>query len=440
MMTVQSSSLAGMASAPLFAQNITRCHLPDVDGEVDPTLYRPDEDFACEECHLPSDEAFLVLCDGCGLGWHIWCLNPNLPDVPEGCWLCDNCLAAGVTVQDVERRQQISWANLEREAEHAQYRRKHFPNAVQAARDASNASMHGRIVCRRTTVSRSARPTMLWGIIHYRGNTDSRRPYHVVYQDGSEEICGNGVISKRSGWLTPPSTMLPPGITITAPADLTAALAMTAGTLTGCLSLDTPAGAAAALQNLLLGVHSTGYINRLSAAYVNARTTPTTQLSSSTSSSDVHSLLQVLNIPSTAVCLDPFAGSGTIVDMLRIAGCKALGNDINPEWKWQLQHDAFNPSIYSDLGVGVVQQHEHSARAEVAAGVVNGGDELLSCLWLWHLFARAVSHQLQQLAVAPAEAFAAFVDAVSVSLRGIGRKTTVSQHVQQHVIIPGLKV
>ena len=53
-------------------------------------------------CHEKSytSENPIILCDGehnCGedYGYHIKCLEPPLHHVPEGDWLCPDCVAAG---------------------------------------------------------------------------------------------------------------------------------------------------------------------------------------------------------------------------------------------------------------------------------------------------------------------------------------------------------
>jgi hypothetical protein len=46
----------------------------------------------------------MLLCDGCNLGFHTFCLTPPLDEVPDGLWLCPTCIIAGVTPQQVEDR------------------------------------------------------------------------------------------------------------------------------------------------------------------------------------------------------------------------------------------------------------------------------------------------------------------------------------------------
>eukprot|EP00854_Cymbomonas_tetramitiformis_P034390 gene34390-biopygen28468 len=45
-------------------------------------------------CHLQENrwEAAMLLCDTCNRGFHIWCLEPALDEVPEGDWQCPKCL------------------------------------------------------------------------------------------------------------------------------------------------------------------------------------------------------------------------------------------------------------------------------------------------------------------------------------------------------------
>ena len=47
----------------------------------------------CEGCDFGDDGYNLVLCDGCPVGWHVYCLRPKLPDVPKGEWFCPACTA-----------------------------------------------------------------------------------------------------------------------------------------------------------------------------------------------------------------------------------------------------------------------------------------------------------------------------------------------------------
>ncbi len=62
--------------------SLAPCHLPNIDPAVDQTGWQPGADLPCEVCHFPDDDAFMVLCDKCDTGWHTFCLDPPLAEVP----------------------------------------------------------------------------------------------------------------------------------------------------------------------------------------------------------------------------------------------------------------------------------------------------------------------------------------------------------------------
>ena len=45
----------------------------------------------CENCDSGVDEDILLLCDICNLGYHTYCLQNPLHEVPTGEWYCDEC-------------------------------------------------------------------------------------------------------------------------------------------------------------------------------------------------------------------------------------------------------------------------------------------------------------------------------------------------------------
>ncbi|XP_028155148.2 PHD and RING finger domain-containing protein 1 [Diabrotica virgifera virgifera] len=45
----------------------------------------------CEICGSGDNEDRMLLCDGCDLGFHLYCLTPPLTDVPAGYWYCNGC-------------------------------------------------------------------------------------------------------------------------------------------------------------------------------------------------------------------------------------------------------------------------------------------------------------------------------------------------------------
>jgi len=55
-------------------------------------------ELACKICGKTSDDSNMLICDGCDNGYHTYCTNPPIKQVPDGDWFCPNCVAAGLTV------------------------------------------------------------------------------------------------------------------------------------------------------------------------------------------------------------------------------------------------------------------------------------------------------------------------------------------------------
>ncbi|XP_016364545.1 bromodomain adjacent to zinc finger domain protein 2A-like [Sinocyclocheilus rhinocerous] len=47
----------------------------------------------CQICRKGDDDEYLLLCDGCDRGCHMFCLRPKVMQVPEGDWFCPTCVA-----------------------------------------------------------------------------------------------------------------------------------------------------------------------------------------------------------------------------------------------------------------------------------------------------------------------------------------------------------
>ncbi|KAF9939348.1 hypothetical protein BGZ65_010777, partial [Modicella reniformis] len=49
----------------------------------------------CEICHAGGHLDKILVCEGCELGHHAFCLNPPLQNIPKADWYCPKCLLAG---------------------------------------------------------------------------------------------------------------------------------------------------------------------------------------------------------------------------------------------------------------------------------------------------------------------------------------------------------
>lgn len=73
-------------------RNCASCHLPNVDGKVDPNLAVVPASLRCMLCGFARGAATMLVCDQCSRGWHMGCLTPPLEMVPDGDWLCPHCI------------------------------------------------------------------------------------------------------------------------------------------------------------------------------------------------------------------------------------------------------------------------------------------------------------------------------------------------------------
>lgn len=48
----------------------------------------------CRICRRKGGDEFMLLCDGCDHGYHMYCLRPPLQSVPDGDWFCQDCVPA----------------------------------------------------------------------------------------------------------------------------------------------------------------------------------------------------------------------------------------------------------------------------------------------------------------------------------------------------------
>jgi hypothetical protein len=330
------------------ASNLTLCHLPDMDGTIDMTLAYVDDDLLCEGCGSPHHDADMLVCDNCLEGWHIWCLTPPLSSVPpeEEPWLCDRCKAAGVTEADIVDRQLASALNQEEEERRKVVKRAFNPTAAQKRADARNAAMDGRLV-------RKALPggEELWGRIRYRGNADGRKPYLVVYQDGSEEICGNHAVAKRPGWVLPEGTQLPHGVRIPVPSESAVVLAAASG-VTSC---PWPFGELWKSASSSLGA----CIGRFEPAEGSGGCQQ--DVLASVSDRELLLLVESLGLPRGLRYLDPFAGEGHMAKALRAIGLEPVTSD-KSRGVWHLQTSPLNRDLYElvkpDIVISVVSEEQ----------------------------------------------------------------------------------
>ncbi|CAH8503608.1 unnamed protein product [Schistosoma turkestanicum] len=66
------------------------------------------EDARCRVCRRKTDDDNLLLCDGCNLAFHLYCLRPPLKRVPTGDWFCPTCRPASRALEKRKREERLA--------------------------------------------------------------------------------------------------------------------------------------------------------------------------------------------------------------------------------------------------------------------------------------------------------------------------------------------
>eukprot|EP00775_Hariotina_reticulata_P005639 gene5639-biopygen7440 len=165
--------------ASVRQEHCAPCHLPNIDGTLDPVLVNDWDRLVCEVCDKAAPESKLLLCDMCNSGYHMQCLQSPVTAVPTGVWLCHDCVADGLTAADVaERQAQRDLVQEQRQQPNM------FPDAAMSRRDKAAAVLHGRLVIKVWNDSVTGQPRPYWGRVHFRGAEYRSNYFVVVYEDG----------------------------------------------------------------------------------------------------------------------------------------------------------------------------------------------------------------------------------------------------------------
>ena len=180
------------------------CHLPNLDAGIDPVLAF-DQSTVCEVCSREKPISQLLICDICARGHHTKCLQPQLPAVPAGLWICPGCVQDGRTLQDAQRMQQQREEALQR-ARLPDL----FPDAATRRRDQQAEQLHDRLVYKSWAEPGRGRK-WYWGRLYYRGALNRPNYFIATYEDGDYETLTTAAAMKV---LKPASTKLPAGVVI----------------------------------------------------------------------------------------------------------------------------------------------------------------------------------------------------------------------------------
>jgi hypothetical protein len=184
---------------PMHMSHCSPCHLPDIDGSIDPLL-RGNKHVVCKQCGQEEPQTELLMCEHCNAGHHTFCLSPPVEDIPDGCWLCPDCSCQGVTLQQVAAREEerLRLKSIEKQPNL-------FPGKQMRQRDEYARGLDQRLI-RRTFKDSGGESTTLWGQLHF--TDELKRPWYfrVTWEDGD---ITDATTAGVKAYLQPAGTRLP---------------------------------------------------------------------------------------------------------------------------------------------------------------------------------------------------------------------------------------
>lgn len=172
--------LEGRDGATIVEQavNMAPCHLPDLDGTVDGTLLKAA--WRCQGCNGDREHSKMIVCDGCGKAWHIWCVTPPLKVVPQTTWVCEACSMLGY---------QPSPSTFGDGA----YRPP--PTVTARLRDERGLALHGRRVMKEFDVGPGVKEQHE-GTVLFEATAHPPYRFRIRYDDGDEETMYEAEVRK----------------------------------------------------------------------------------------------------------------------------------------------------------------------------------------------------------------------------------------------------
>jgi RNase H-like domain found in reverse transcriptase/Reverse transcriptase (RNA-dependent DNA polymerase)/Integrase core domain/Integrase zinc binding domain/PHD-finger/C-5 cytosine-specific DNA methylase len=295
------------------------CPIPNIEGTTHPDMLKPSRSKACERCGDHRKGSKMLLCDHCNAGWHTFCLQPPLAEVPEGAWVCPNCLDAGVTLESIEERQarffpgEVSRPNLELPSRRARQRAQQLMD-----------QWHGAVVRHNGLIARVTYLGML-----------KERWFRMDYQDGSHAEYTTRVLPhlERLEEAEAPATLTPPPD----PVSIYAAV----GTATVNWSILRAVDVLERLRQLMPGDHSREDAHQIWVSLTRKRRS---QLSPAVKPLAVELLLSVLDFRALRIVLDPWANTKAVEQGLKDTDSIIVTND--RLGRCQLQHEPLEPFLY----------------------------------------------------------------------------------------------
>jgi transposase InsO family protein len=310
-------------------EQCAQCHLTNIEGTVHPDAVLPSGRYPCEICGDHRRSGRMLLCDGCNLGYHTFCLTPPLSDIPAGTWICPTCVQFGVTPTDVQRRRE-RYIPVERSRPAIE-----LPNPRRRALARKLAAeWHGKVV------KHTTRASVRIGRVVFTDES-SLKWFNIYWTDGTMTEHDSRILARLE---VIPENDAPADIM--QPPDPVTVLAIGPDTEWPTWSVRTPADVAARLRAVMPGQHSPQTVGLIHGWF--QRKKPK-HLQLQTPGRLMELLLSALNLAAFRLVLDPWAGNVMVSKHWPSDGPMLLTNDAYGRHGVQATSEPLEPALYSKL-------------------------------------------------------------------------------------------
>ena len=168
------------AVTTVHSEHCAPCHLTVIDGRVDHRRSIPSVHYPCEVCGLPDKSEVMLLCDQCNKGWHTFCLDPPLEQVPEGEFKCPMCLGEWKAHNTVGEGFKVGRGRNRAQPLGGR-------SAVEQAEVEACRKLHGRIRVVHS-LDDKGRPSVEYGQLRFLGEQALPRCIEVEYVSGTRQL------------------------------------------------------------------------------------------------------------------------------------------------------------------------------------------------------------------------------------------------------------
>ena len=316
----------------VHAENCAPCHLLDIDPSIDLELRAVSKHASCEVCGLMHDEDVLLACDqpGCNKLYHIYCLRPQLTEIPSGAWVCPHCVRSGASAASL---------TVEAGGKRRSTPERYQPlDRVALLEQEESQRLDGTRRCVMELDTRGA-SVKDCATVRYLGPAYYPQGFELEFDSGKKERVGLRRVKQMD--VEP----------LAAPVSLSS-IALEADSLPGHWDLSVHANMLHALQILMPGPRKVAHVTSLCKHVPDGEKfksvngvpecVPITE-------PEIAVLLEYVDLSLITSIADVWSGTGTIPRYFQRMGHTVVANDICERYPAEFHEDALQPSLYRRL-------------------------------------------------------------------------------------------